>query len=264
MTTLIMGRTGAGKDALRKILEKDFGWKFLQSYTTRPQRSEEDASSHIFVTPSQARAIGDRAAYTEINGYEYFSTFAQLDESDGYIIDPDGVRVLLANCPDRYFRILYMFPGSEETRRNLSIQRADDPENEARVFGARAKSESAQFDDFEKKLQSGERAFDGANYAVGQFVNTYEEKDLRALAEDLDGKRRFAANAAKALMDLMEADVMKHTDDMQPLMADSAGTTEPVPVDILCGYLALREELLGGMMRDWLSLPGTNLTGGRT
>ena len=32
---LIIGRTGTGKDTLKETLEKDYGWKFVKSYTTR-------------------------------------------------------------------------------------------------------------------------------------------------------------------------------------------------------------------------------------
>ena len=262
MTTLIVGRTGTGKDALRTILEKKFGWKFVQSYTTRPCRSEEDKQSHVFITKEQADGFKDRVAWTEINGYEYFSTREQLDEADGYIIDPSGAEELLRNAPDIYFQIVYLTPKSKERQRELSIGRADDPENEARVFESRVASEDAQFSAFEAALANNEPAFpDASNYEIMPFVNTYEEKDIVRLAEDMEAHRKFRENAGAVIRHLMAAGDMRHTEGMVPLMALGDGTDKPVPIDVLCSYFREDQAMLGQMMYRWMARPDVDCGG---
>lgn len=260
MTTLILGRTGSGKDALREILQREYGWNFVQSYTTRPQRSAEDGRSHIFLSQHEADKIQDRMAYTNINGYDYFSTRDQVEAADGYIIDPRGAEMLLGNDPDGYYQIVYMRPCDKDVQRNLSIGRADDPEKEARIFEARSESESGQFDRFEECLDNGEPEFPGrSNYEVLSFVNTYEEKDLRQLAADLEGHRCFRRNADVMLRDLMAAGIMNHTEDMLPVMTMPDGTQEPISVSLLCGYFREKPEILGDMVYRWMSLRQVSL-----
>lgn len=261
MTTLILGRTGSGKDALRDRLQKEYGWNFVQSYTTRPRRSAEDAKSHIFITQEEAGKMRDRVAYTEINGYEYFATRDQVEAADGYIIDPNGAEVLLANDPDNYYQIIYMRPGSTETQRELSIRRADDPEKEARVFDARAKAETEQFDAFERALAEERPVFPGhTNYEVIDFTNTYVEKDLIQLAADLEGHRAFRRNASVIIRDLMAAGILNHTDDMLPMLIMPGGEPAPITMDNLCGCFRENTEMLGDMVYRWMTLPGTVVT----
>lgn len=266
MTTLIIGRTGSGKDTLRKILEKDFGWKFVRSYTTRQPRSPDDAKSHIFISEKEAAKMPNRVSYTRINGHEYFALDAQVDESDAYIIDVFGADVLLKNRPDEYFQIIYLWPDSKEAQRNLAIQRSDNPEAEARIFDARVKDETAQFDKFEKLLHDQIAPFpDSDNYEIAQFINTYEENQLRQFAKNLEQHRQFRRNASVVIHDLMEAGTMFHTDDMHPIMrlADPDGNTiaeeHPISVDILCSYVRDCPGALSDMMYRWLSLPSIKL-----
>lgn len=262
MTTLIMGRTGSGKDTLRKLLQKEHGWKFVRSYTTRPQRSAEDAESHVFLTPQEAAKIQDKVAPTMIGPYEYFITKDQLSSADAFIIEPEGIEQLLSNDPDGYYQIVYMRPGNQDMQRELSIQRADDPEKEAGVFRDRSDAEASRFDVVEKFLDEDKPIFPGlTNYEVIPFENTYLEKDLRQLADDLEGHRRFRRNASIAIHDLMAAGVMNHTDGMVPVMFMPDGTTMPISEDMLCGYFREKPEILGDMMYRWLAMPGTDLAG---
>lgn len=261
MTTLIMGRTGSGKDALRKLLQKEHGWKFVRSYTTRPQRSTEDAESHIFLTPQEAGKIQNKIAPTTLGPYEYFATKDQLAAADAFIVEPEGVERLLSDDPDGYYQIVYMRPGDADMQRELSIQRADDPEQEAHVFRDRSDAESSRFDAVEKFLDDETPLFPGlTNYEVIPFRNTYLEKDLRQLADDLESHRQFRRNASVALHDLMAAGIMNHTDDMVPIMFMPDGTTKPISEDMLCGYFREKPEILGDMMYRWMALPGTSLS----
>ena len=90
----IMGETASGKDTLTKKLCEDTGMKTIVSYTTRPRRTNE-GDTHIFVDDSVYEQMKDNlAAYTEINGFRYWTTIEQIYDNDIYIIDPNGLETL--------------------------------------------------------------------------------------------------------------------------------------------------------------------------
>lgn len=151
MMYLIVGRTGSGKDYLANLLAKE-NMKMVKSYTTRPKR-HDDEDTHIFVTKEEADTITDKVATTEINGYEYFATASQVNESDIYIIDPNGVKELTKNMPDATFHIVYV-KADDMNRRFNAVKRADDKIKEEMVFEQRDASEDEQFTDFEFDIES--------------------------------------------------------------------------------------------------------------
>lgn len=90
----IMGETASGKDTLTKKLCEDTGMKAIISYTTRPRRTNE-GDTHIFVDDSVYEQMKDNlAAYTEINGFRYWTTIEQIYDNDIYIIDSNGLETL--------------------------------------------------------------------------------------------------------------------------------------------------------------------------
>ena len=101
---LIIGRTASGKSSIAKAVCEKLGLNQVISYTTRPRRpKEKDCVDHIFITEEDVEKYKDDiAAYTEINGYKYFTTYDVLDKSDVYVIDPIGVDNLKLKCGDQY------------------------------------------------------------------------------------------------------------------------------------------------------------------
>ena len=90
----IMGETASGKDTLTKKLCEDTSMKAIVSYTTRPRRTNE-GDTHIFVDDSVYEQMKDNlAAYTEINGFRYWTTIEQIYDNDIYIIDHNGLETL--------------------------------------------------------------------------------------------------------------------------------------------------------------------------
>lgn len=89
---LIIGRSGTGKTTVVEELEKRYGYKSIQSYTTRPKRYENE-TGHTFITKEEFDKK-TMLAYTKFNGYEYGVDADLLSQGDLYVIDIPGVRYL--------------------------------------------------------------------------------------------------------------------------------------------------------------------------
>lgn len=87
---LIVGASGSGKTLITETLERDYGYKSIQSYTTRPKRSPYE-TGHTFVTDTEFDKLTDMVAYTEFCGNRYCATVKQVEENDLYVIDPKGI-----------------------------------------------------------------------------------------------------------------------------------------------------------------------------
>ena len=121
---LFVGRSASGKTTIANMLESQYDFCQLQSYTTRPKRSEDEIG-HIFVTNDEFDKLENIIAYTEYNSHKYCATKEQIDAVDIYVIDPFGVKTLLAKYDsDRPIVIIY-FDTSIKTRIDRMINRHD-------------------------------------------------------------------------------------------------------------------------------------------
>lgn len=87
---LIVGCSGCGKTTITEQLEKRYGLKSIQSYTTRPKRYDYE-TGHTFVTDEEFDKLTDYVAYTEFAGFRYCATAEQVENNDLYVIDPKGI-----------------------------------------------------------------------------------------------------------------------------------------------------------------------------
>lgn len=149
---LIVGRTSSGKSSITRAVCQALGLKQVKSYTTRPMRESEkknpDASEHYFITEEEVKQYeNDIAAYTEINGYKYFTTKEILNQSDCYVIDPNGIEDLKKRCSDDYdFITIYLRRPKSGIKRSY-LQRGDS----FKSFSARYDAENEQFTQYELK-----------------------------------------------------------------------------------------------------------------
>lgn len=146
---LFIGRTASGKSSIAKAVCEKMGLTQVVSYTTRPMRkSEKNGADHIFITDEEVLQYEDDiAAYTEINGYKYFTTYDVIDKSDIYVIDPIGVDNLKIKCGDRYeFVEIYI-----RTPQDLSETRARLRGDKLKDCKQRWVAENQQFTDYEKR-----------------------------------------------------------------------------------------------------------------
>lgn len=153
MIYLIVGRTGSGKDYLANKLCDTFKLVQLKSYTTRPKRTENE-DTHIFINSEESKLYTDRVAETIINGYEYFATRQQVNKSDIYLIDPNGIKVLLSNMPETQFSIIYVTT-LDYIRKQSAINRVGFTTTNIDIINSRNESEDEQFSLFEKSYLNG-------------------------------------------------------------------------------------------------------------
>lgn len=146
---MFIGRTASGKSSIAKAVCEKMKLKQVISYTTRPMRpSEKDGADHIFIKDEDVNTYKDNiAAYTEINGYKYFTTFDVIDDSDIYVIDPKGIVDLKERCKDRYrFIEIYI-----RTPLKIAEARAKKRGDSLEEFKKRYVDEHQQFADYEMK-----------------------------------------------------------------------------------------------------------------
>ena len=149
--TLIVGRSGTGKSTLEELLCNAYDAKSIKSYTTRPQRSK-DENNHIFISKNDVSNYPNKIATTTINNHFYFTTKKQLDESQLYVIDPNGLYELTSNYPNLKFNLIYL--KLTQKQHNLYLKSRRNKSNETKELqNQRLKSEDDQFTQFETKLK---------------------------------------------------------------------------------------------------------------
>ena len=149
-----MGRTCSGKTTLAKTVAATLHMKVLRSYTTRPMREGENehTSDHIFISEDEVKLFqGKIVAYTEINGYKYFVTKDMVMNSDIYIVDPKGYKMLEDTVKRKNMKIelipIYIDVDVADQERRYRARG-----NTRNEFWERYKSEAEQFDKFEEEM----------------------------------------------------------------------------------------------------------------
>jgi len=114
----LVGESGSGKTTIAQVLEED-GYNVIHSYTTRPQRKLEEWG-HRFVTEAVLQEHFDIPEY--IVAYKFYDNYhywAIRDQYKGlgtsiYVIDPDGIEMLLSKVKDAEIVIVYLKADKEE------------------------------------------------------------------------------------------------------------------------------------------------------
>lgn len=121
---LFVGRSASGKTTVANILESVGKYNQLQSYTTRPKRTEDEVG-HIFISDKEFDKLENIIGYTEYNGHRYCSTVEQLDAADLYVIDVPGVETLLERYQNDRPVVVVYFDTNIRTRIDRMVDRHD-------------------------------------------------------------------------------------------------------------------------------------------
>lgn len=137
MLYVIVGRSGSGKTVVTEALCKEFGYKTVWSYTTRPKRKPNE-EGHIFISKAQYDALEDKIAPVCYKGDYYCSTRSQLLNSDIYVAEPSAIDELLKEKIP--FEVI-CFRVKEET----SIERMRNRGNSEKQIEERVKTDRVVF-----------------------------------------------------------------------------------------------------------------------
>ena len=121
---LFVGASGSGKTAITDMLESKYKLVSVQSYATRKPRSDDEAS-HIFVTDEEFKTLSDLAGYTMYNGNCYGATHEQVQSSDLYTINPDGLNYFKEHYHgDKGYKVIYV-DSNISTRYSRMVSRGE-------------------------------------------------------------------------------------------------------------------------------------------
>jgi len=165
---LLIGKSGSGKSTIADILNKDYGLKILQSYTTRKKRTPKE-TGHIFVTESQFKEL-DLVANTYFDENYYGASVDQIEENDVYIIDKKGVET-----------IRYLYHGDKQLV-PIYIKTSD------KTRETRMKLRGTPPDEICKRLKNDEHMFNGIDSMVKAVL--------------LNNKDTTANDIAKAILEI--------------------------------------------------------------
>ena len=122
---LFVGRSASGKTTIADILEQKYGFKQVNSYTTRLPRYDGEVG-HVFVTEEEFKALENMVAYTFYDNNHYGTTAEQLDQCSIYVVDVPGVETLLEKYNTNRPIIIIFFDTTVYTRINRMRDRGND------------------------------------------------------------------------------------------------------------------------------------------
>lgn len=145
----VLGRTASGKDTLTSAICKSHKMTKLISYTTRVPRSAYE-DTHIFTSWDkfeEHKRNGQVAASSKIGDEMYWSSRAQLEKYDFYVIDYVGLKQIREmNLPNVKIVTIYVKAPIEERHKRAFIR---DPDVDK--YFKRNADEQEQFDELESK-----------------------------------------------------------------------------------------------------------------
>lgn len=121
---LFVGRSASSKTTNADLLEKEYGYKQVSSYTTREPRYDGEIG-HLFISEDEFNKLENIVAYTFYNNAHYGTTAQQLDECSIYVVDPPGVQTLLERYNNNRPIVVIYFDTTVYTRINRMIDRGD-------------------------------------------------------------------------------------------------------------------------------------------
>lgn len=169
---LIVGKSGSGKSSLVEGLEKNYGFKAIPSYTTRPPRTP-DEKGHTFVTDEEFDKLENVIAYAETTGARYCVTEEQFDneEYNLYVIDSSGLEYLKRFYEgQREFVVAYITAPLRE-RFDRMVQRSVDKDDPVGFALERIEHDAVEFRDvpYDIQIENGNGNYNEALAALYMF-----------------------------------------------------------------------------------------------
>lgn len=127
----IIGPSGSGKTTLVETLQKYFGFKSVESYTTRKPRYIGE-TGHTFISDEEFDAL-DTITNTVFDNHKYGVTTDMLDRADLFVVDKEGIKtlkeyyntrkvvIIALKCPNNILKQRMFSRGDSEEQVNKRI-----------------------------------------------------------------------------------------------------------------------------------------------
>lgn len=212
---LIVGESGTGKDTIVNALCDKYGYKRLVSYTTRPRRldSKTDEKSHIFVDTSAYETDKERdiiAAETVYDGHYYWATKQQIETSDLYIVDLQGIDSIRERCIGRPIVVIGIV-----SDRNTRIERMSKRGNSRSEIDKRLSFDDRAFKDL--SLYMDNCVYNGRNASNQQKQIDDLVEEVQAIILQHEKENRHIPDRESVLNDISKAVAGYQETDMVPI-----------------------------------------------
>lgn len=248
MKLLIAGRTGSGKDALRRELEAH-GMAFVRSTTDRPRRENED-DTHTFLTASEMDALWETAVCrTTIAGYRYATAADDLRVADAYLVDRQGIYDVCEALPDEAIVLVYI-QAPEDARRHMLAVRGD----AAETRDAREHAEKEDFARLEDEILMHE--LPGQVAVTIKMTNDYNPTTLEVWAEEIMGTWRAYRQLVGIVQTSRAIGTLRGPDDADLIEIHyQDGTWRLLSPEIVAAELLSNEAAFRDVVVGWLGIP---------
>lgn len=221
----ILGKTCSGKTTVVDELVKNYGFKKITTYTTRPPREGEVNHKDYHFIPKQefldkikSDFFAEWKTYTTKYGVWYYGVSVQdlvnADDKSIIIITPDGFRDLLEKFNFNYFSIY--IDCYERILRERLIKRGDNPSEASR----RLKADNIDFKYVKKDVDMVIENNGNVSNVVKEIIRTIKQKDniksnrkIDNIFCDFDG---VISNTIKCIVELYNED-FRYYKDFKPI-----------------------------------------------
>ena len=147
MITVLMGKSGSGKNTVADTLCRRNGYKRILTYTSRPPRPGETEEDYHFVSDDVFNKMTGRGEFAEYKAYhpaqggtwQYGSkiTEDQIKSDEHYllILTPAGFRDIKKSLPDADIHSVYLYCTTKTLEKRL-LKRGDDHREAIRRLSA--------------------------------------------------------------------------------------------------------------------------------
>ena len=148
---VIIGESASGKSTVADFLEKQYQYKKIITYTTRPKREyEKDGVDYHFLTDNQFDELNERGFFAETaiyNNWKYASAKKDyLQNNSIAVLTPKGLRQIRQNGLKNIYSVYLTVPRRD--RLIACLNRGDDIEEAYR----RSLSDVGQFDGVDREV----------------------------------------------------------------------------------------------------------------
>lgn len=256
---ILIGRTGSGLKYLMKLIEEK-GIKVAKSYTTRPQRDENDTCHHFI---NNINFCKTPVLKTEHNGFEYYYDLRELKTSQVIAVDPENVESLCALFPNDVFRLIEVMASNEKRLAN-AVKNAEDKITAEEDFVAECEAENDAFSTFEDRMTQKNSPLNINNLCIAQVINNdfTDTADIVTFANRLPGYYRNFNRMATIIEELKANDYfnIEKAEDGTDLYTvycksgDDNNLTKKMPLSIMTEIALIDKEGVAILVNEWLSL----------